>query len=89
MKKLEVSHYKGIDYININDLSETQRRLFLDWIDVESIIKIQKHTGIIDGCVQYAEYSYWYENVLHSDVVEVNKSSSLKSHENKVNWALE
>ncbi|MDH5599062.1 MAG: hypothetical protein OEY34_08055, partial [Cyclobacteriaceae bacterium] len=70
-------------------LSETQRKLFLDWIDVENIIKIQKPTGIIDGCVQYAEYSYWYENILHSDAIEVNNRSSQPSHENKVNWALE
>ena len=67
MKKLNSTIYRGIEYIRLGSLPDKQRNQFLNWLDVSNIITIQVNGTFQSDCVQYSEYSYWFEQVFMSD----------------------
>ncbi|MDH5398289.1 MAG: hypothetical protein OEX02_09095 [Cyclobacteriaceae bacterium] len=66
MKKLKSSIYKGIEYIRLKHLPEQQLNQFLSWLDTESIITIQVDGVLQNDCVQYGDYSFWYDSVFRA-----------------------
>ena len=77
MEKLESRTYKGIDYIKLTELPDEQYLAFMEWVGKESIITIQVNGNSIKNCVQYTDYSYWFDSVLlqSSDPNSSNNSS--------------
>jgi hypothetical protein len=61
MKESKV--YKGIEYIRLDELPVAQRDLLVNTINKELIIKIMIDGKIINDCLQYREYSFWYNSV--------------------------
>lgn len=61
--KSEAKIYKGIEYIQINDLPVIQKESLLKTLNKDLFIKIMIDGKIIADCLQYKDYSFWYHSV--------------------------
>jgi hypothetical protein len=55
--------YKGIEYIEISELPQTQREKLVQTISRDLYIKILIDGKIVGDCIQFKDYSYWYNTV--------------------------
>lgn len=55
--------YKGIHYIQISSLPQSQRNEILKSLNQRLVIKILKGESILHDCVQYQHYEFWFENI--------------------------
>ncbi|HEY3401985.1 MAG TPA: hypothetical protein VGK59_01280 [Ohtaekwangia sp.] len=61
--KVQAKNFKGIEYIQVNQLPKDQYEKFQLTINKSLFIKILIDGKVISGCVQYKDYSLWYEGV--------------------------
>jgi hypothetical protein len=55
--------YKGIEYIQVGELPEAQRTSLLQTMSKELFIKIMIDGTIINDCIQYKDYTFWFNSV--------------------------
>lgn len=72
MKKIKPKHYRGIEYIQITDLPATQIKPFLEWIPSSEIIKIITENKLLTQCVQYRNYTEWFEKNYPAELVKTS-----------------
>jgi hypothetical protein len=83
--------YKGIEYVQLNELPVAQQHSLLENQSEHLFIKILIDGKILGSCIQYKDYSFWYENVYRNkpalvaepeprlqETVEVESSLALK-----------
>lgn len=61
--KVNSTIFKGIEYVQLNQLPEEQRERILETINRNLIIKIMIDGKIVGNCLQFKDYEVWYENV--------------------------
>lgn len=61
MKKVFPHILQGAGYIQISKLPFNQSLKFRNWISRNSLVKISAGSSIIEDCVQYSEYEYWFD----------------------------
>jgi hypothetical protein len=81
--KVQPKNFKGIDYVQVNQLPKEQYEKFVQTTSKSLHIKILIEGKVVSGCVQYKDYSLWYENVyanlkLEIQEAKVKSSISLK-----------
>ena len=54
--------YRGIRYVQLDNLPKDQRSQLNNWMTPTEFIKIKIAEDVIDHCVNYQDYLYWYEN---------------------------
>jgi hypothetical protein len=59
--KADVKIFKGIEYIVVSELPQVQQTMLLDTINHDLFIKIMIDGKIISQCLQYKDYSKWYD----------------------------
>ncbi|HEU5290728.1 MAG TPA: hypothetical protein VFU05_08815 [Cyclobacteriaceae bacterium] len=59
--------YKGIEFINVNDLPTNQQLLLEHNAEVERI-KILLDGKVVSNCIQFREYEQWYTTVYKRSV---------------------
>ena len=69
MNKLDKKTYKGIDYIQVEEVQLELRDFIIDWISSERIISIMINGAIVHNCIQYSEYEFWFDNILPKQLV--------------------
>ncbi len=76
--KVNSKIYKGIEYIQLNELPEMQQKEILTTLDQEVLIKILVDGKILTNCLQYKDYESWFDTtyklaprVLHKEVENV------------------
>lgn len=62
----KVKIYKGIEFIELNDLPLDQVAPFKEWAPRDAFIKILIKDKIVSDCIQYKEYKTWY-NLFHTN----------------------
>jgi hypothetical protein len=60
--KADRKNYRGIEYILVDELPQTQREKLLQTLGHDRFIKIMMDGQIISRCIQYKDYNYWFEN---------------------------
>lgn len=60
--------YKGIEYIQLTDLPKDQQDLIIKNLNEEFFIKILIEKNVISNCVQYKDYTLWFESCYSSHV---------------------
>lgn len=60
MKKLSISTYKGIEYIQLSALSATQAESLNQTLNERTLIKILVDDTILSDCVLYSAYEKWF-----------------------------
>jgi hypothetical protein len=87
--KVDCKNYKGIEYVLADELPLEQREKLLQTLGQDIFIKIMMDGKIVSRCVQYKDYSYWFENTYASrpkpvvegrlrETVEMSGSLALK-----------
>ena len=56
----ELKVFKGIEYIQLDELPLEQRELMISTINTSLFIKIMIDGKIISNCLQYKDYTTWY-----------------------------
>ena len=85
--KVDAKIFKGIEYVQISELPQTQREMLIRTINPELFIKLLVDGKIISGCLQYKDYSTWYQNQ-YAVGVSTREEAVLTSLEIKPNLAL-
>lgn len=67
--------YKGIEYIQLNDLPREQQEKMQKTLNREFYIKILVNGEIISNCIQYKDYRNWYETVFRQSLKEAVQPS--------------
>jgi hypothetical protein len=60
MKKLSISTYKGIEYIQLSTLSATPAESLRQTLNDRTLIKILVDDVILNDCVMYSAYEKWF-----------------------------
>jgi hypothetical protein len=55
--------YRGIEYVHISELPKTQREALIQTINHDLFIKILIDGNILHECLQFKDYSFWYNSV--------------------------
>lgn len=86
----EVKRYKGIDYVRLRSLPIEEREQIVNWLNSDITIKIQTEAELMDDCILYKDYEYWYNHVYSkiSLVEEEKPEREYKSTKRKLfGWA--
>lgn len=59
--KADVKIFKGIEYVVVSELPQAQQENLIHTINHDLFIKIMIDGKIINQCLQYKDYSNWYE----------------------------
>lgn len=70
--KVERKIFKGIEYVTVADLPQAQREVLLQTLSKDHFIKILIDGVIVAQCLQFKDYSFWFDNVFKA------KSQSVK-----------
>jgi hypothetical protein len=62
-----LENYKGIEFVRISSLPESQRILLKQSFDKSKIIKILKDDSLLSDCVVYSDYAEWFSKNLKPD----------------------
>jgi hypothetical protein len=74
--KADAKVFKGIEYVQVNELPQTQRELINRTIDPELFIKILVDGKIVSGCLQYKDYCNWYQHQYAASATVSDKVAS-------------
>lgn len=58
--KADAKLFKGIEYVQLNELPQNQREILTQTINQDVFIKLLVDGKIVSGCIQYKDYSKWY-----------------------------
>lgn len=56
-------NFKGIEYVQISSLPVDQKKLIWNSINHTLIIMILKDDHLLNDCLQYRDYSNWYDSI--------------------------
>lgn len=73
---VEAKNYKGIEFVQVSDLPAAQQERMKETMNSELFIKILIDGKIINNCLQYKDYSYWYNSVYRPQSVQPQASPS-------------
>ncbi len=59
--KVDAKIFKGIEYVQVSELPQSQREMLIQTINPDLYIKLLVDGKIIGGCLQYKDYSHWYQ----------------------------
>jgi hypothetical protein len=55
--------YKGIEYVQLNELPSEQKEKIREYLDEEALIKILIDEKVVSNCIQYRYYELWFDTV--------------------------
>jgi hypothetical protein len=58
--------YRGIEYVQLAELPEPQRKKLIETFNHNLFIKILIDGKVLSKCVQYKDYYFWYKNIYQS-----------------------
>jgi hypothetical protein len=61
--KVESRIYKGIEYVQFNELPPAQQDKLLQSLGHDYFIKILVDGKVVSQCLQYKDYTLWFEKV--------------------------
>lgn len=59
--KADCKIFKGIEYVQMSELPQAQREVLSQTINPDLFIKLLVDGKIVSGCLQYKDYSKWYQ----------------------------
>jgi hypothetical protein len=65
--KVNSKIFKGIEFIQLNQLPPEQREALLKTINHKIFIKILIDGKIVGQCLQYKDYEIWFENIYKTE----------------------
>lgn len=63
--------YKGIEYVKLNELPEDQRDRIKDSFNEQLFVKILVNGKLLEDCILYTDYKFWFRTIYESEMTEV------------------
>lgn len=83
--KIDSKIFKGIQYVEVNQLPSEQSNSILKSFDEDAFIKILMDGKILSRCIQYRDYEAWYHTVYRPGTQPVlEKVPKVKLHASKM-----
>ena len=73
--KVNSKIYKGIEYVQLEELPEDQKEKLSESLNSENFIKILVGEKILVKCIQYKDYELWFDNVFKQQTVVLTKEN--------------
>jgi hypothetical protein len=73
--------YKGIEYVQLCELPLAQREKISETINGDLFIKIMIDGKIVSECLQFKDYSFWYNSVFKPKVEALQESVAVTSEQ--------
>ena len=86
--KADSKIFKGIEYVQVSELPQAQREFLAQSINPELYIKLLIEGKIISGCLQYKDYTQWYQEQYQAKVNAVRDQTVIPAVEIQPNLAL-
>jgi hypothetical protein len=67
--KVSSKIYKGIEYVQLNDLPKEQKEKISASLNDDNLIKILIDKTIVSNCIQYKDYELWFDTIYKKAVV--------------------
>jgi hypothetical protein len=71
--------YKGIEYVQLNELPLAQREKISETLNTDLFIKIMIDGKIVSECLQFKDYSFWYNSVFRPKAEPVQEPVAVHS----------
>lgn len=78
---IDSKNYKGIEYVRLEELPITQREKLKDTINHELLIKIMIDGKIVNDCIQFKDYTYWYNSVYKPEIISLSDQADVEGVE--------
>ena len=79
--KIPSKSFKGIAYVQLNELPVVQQELISQTVHKDLFIKILIGEKIVGGCLQYSDYERWYSSVYRTNSAAPPDSEVVKQPE--------
>ncbi|HEY9487036.1 MAG TPA: hypothetical protein VIQ51_01820 [Chryseosolibacter sp.] len=86
--KVDAKIFKGIEYVQVSELPQAQREILTKTINPDLYIKLLIDGKIIGGCLQYKDYSNWFQDHLQANPNPAREQSVVQEVEIKRDLAL-
>jgi hypothetical protein len=73
--------YKGIEFVQLEELPLTQREKIRQTINSDLLIKIMIDGTIVNDCIQFKDYIYWYNSVYKPEILATSESATVEGVE--------
>ena len=60
---VQARNFKGIEFVQLSELPHEQQDILKNTLNNDLLIKILVNEKILNDCLQYKDYTAWYENV--------------------------
>jgi hypothetical protein len=71
--------YKGIEYVQFNELPLPQQQKLNETLNRDLFIKIMIDGQIISECLQFKDYSYWYNSVYQPQKISTQETVAVST----------
>jgi hypothetical protein len=82
---IDSKKYKGIEYVQLDELPVMQQDKLRQTINRDLLIKIMIDGKIVNDCLQFKDYSFWYNSVYRPQAVSVSEAINVASVEFNAN----
>lgn len=83
--KIDSKIFKGIQYVEVNQLPSEQSNSILETFDEDAFIKILMDGKVHKGCIQYKDYEAWYHTVYRPGTQPLlEKAPKVRLHASKI-----
>jgi hypothetical protein len=62
--------YKGIEYVQLNDLPVDQQTMLKSSLNRDLFIKILVNGSLYQDCILYKDYQSWFEEIYKKNIAE-------------------
>lgn len=62
MLKVRPRFSHGIEFIQLSELPFDQAQNLKNWLSLNSYLKINENNELIEDCIYYEDYEYWYDH---------------------------
>ena len=68
MRKLKRNRQGVHEYVRLAELPDKQVGTFLEWLPQTFLTKVNEDERLLEDCVDYEDYEFWYEHFYKSDL---------------------
>lgn len=69
MYKVSPTFFEGFKFVRISDLPEDQSTGLFSWLTRRGIKTLKVDSLVINDCVDYDDYDYWFSTYLKKELV--------------------
>ena len=83
--KVNSKIYRGIEYVQLNELPKDQKEKISESLNEDTLIKILIDEWVVSNCIQYKDYELWFDNVYRGFIqVPVTKIERVQESSNVI-----